>query len=324
MALGEFELIERCFRQRSALPDSVIAGIGDDCALLQVPVDSQLAVSMDTLVAGVHFPADASPALIGERALRVNLSDLAAAGAEPLWFTLGLTLPKSDAGWLDEFATGLLRVADQYGIALVGGDTTRGPLAITIQVHGAVPRGGGLLRSRARAGDRIYVTGPLGDGAAALALLQGAPVREPAQREYLLGRYYQPVPQIQAGLHLRQLANAAIDVSDGLLADLGHICRQSGVGARVQLSQLPASSSVLANFDRQQVRQFALSGGDDYQLCFTVAEENVPRLQQLLQRGEMTATAIGEITAAMGLVCVDGDKEVVPGASGFQHFASDD
>lgn len=329
VSIGEFELIKQYF-QREAGAFGVSLGIGDDCALLQPPAVKQLAVSMDTLVADVHFPRDADPALIAERALRVNLSDLAAMGAEPLWFTLGLTLPEADSSWLEAFSEGLFRVAKEYHCDLVGGDTTRGPLSITIQVHGAVDAAQALLRSKARAGDRIYVTGHLGDGAAALALIMGQLDVEAEAADYLRDRYYRPRPQLQAGEKLRGLATAAIDISDGLLADLGHICTRSGVAANVDVRRLPVSAAVLSLVekgcvDRNKSMQWALCGGDDYQLCFTVPEARAEAVEKLISAGDIEATPIGDIVPGEGVHCYQGESELDLdalgiGNTGYQHF----
>lgn len=319
MALGEFELIDRFFR-RQAEGEGVILGVGDDCALLQLPPGRHLVTTLDTLVEGNHFPRNAEPELIAERALRVNLSDIAAMGAEPLWFSLGLTLPNSDEDWLESFSRGLFRVAGEFGCTLVGGDTTRGPLTVTIQVMATSEPGRALLRSGAQAGDRVYVTGTLGDAAAAVALLNGVlePGREAA--DYLMERYYRPRPQLAEGQMLRGVASAAIDVSDGLLADLGHICEASGVAATVAVEQLPLSPALRGLPEQQAVRNWALSGGDDYQLCFTVPPTGIAGVENLLQDGKLAATAVGNIVAGRGLTCTYRGRDFAPEKTGYQHF----
>lgn len=319
MSLGEFELIETYFRQESG-GAGVALGIGDDCALLNVPAGQQLAVSMDTLVGDVHFPKNADPELIAERALRVNLSDLAAMGAEPLWFTLGLTLPKADPQWVKAFSQGLFRVAREYSVALVGGDTTRGNLSMTLQVHGAVKPGASLLRGNASPGDQIYVTGALGDGAAALAVIKQELGVGASAFNYLMDRYYRPQPQVETGRLLVGLAGAAIDISDGLIADLGHICEQSVVGASIHLEKIPLSEPVAQLVSFEQGLDWALSGGDDYQLCFTVSPEQVERLESLIDSGKIEAYPIGEITRGKGVACWYKGDRVVPSNNGFQHF----
>ena len=315
---AEFDIIARYFdRQTQRLP-GVVVGIGDDCALLELAADQQLAVSMDTLVAGVHFPAAAPADLVAERAVRVNLSDLAACGAEPRWMTLALTMPVCDTDWLQCFSDGLMRVASEFGVQLVGGDTTRGPLSITLQVHGSVPRGQALLRSGAMVGDRVFISGPLGDGAGALALLEQQ--SGSAEIDYLRQRYYRPQPQLALARLLRGVASAAIDVSDGLLADLGHICRRSGVGARLQWSRIPLSTAVRTHFSETRQRTFALAGGDDYQLCFCVPPERLASLQRQLATADIEVWEIGEIVAGADVQCWAGQQCILPEQAGYQHF----
>jgi thiamine-monophosphate kinase len=319
MAVGEFDLIKRYFA-RSAHRRGVALGIGDDCALLDIPAGKQLAVSMDTLVAGVHFPADASSRLIAERALRVNLSDLAAMGAEPLWFTLGLTLPEANPDWLKDFSVGLFAAADEFNCVLVGGDTTRGPLSMTLQVHGAVDSKHALRRSGARIGDLVCVTGCLGDGAAALAVIQDKLWPGAAAREYLLDRFYRPRPQLVEGQLLLGLASAALDISDGLVADLGHICECSKVGAVIDMERLPLSNAMRANVGVEQAKTWALAGGDDYQLCFTLPPAKQLALQAFIDSGQLQATIIGEIVAGSGVICRSEGVEVNLSTTGYNHF----
>lgn len=319
MAVGEFVLIQRYF-DRSAHADGVVLGIGDDCALLSVPAGQQLAVSMDTLVADVHFPAGADPELIAERALRVNLSDLAAMGATPLWFTLGLTLPSSDADWLESFSRGLFAAANEFNCTLVGGDTTRGPLSLTLQVHGSVDANLALRRSGASVGDLVCVTGSLGDGAAALALIQDSLWAGEDARAYLLDRFYRPRPQLAEGQLLLGLASAALDISDGLVADLGHICQCSGVGAVIDIDRLPLSSALKANVEHDRAASWALAGGDDYQLCFTVPQAKLAALQSLIESNQLQASVIGEVVEGSGVVCRANGVEVNIATTGYNHF----
>lgn len=319
MPVGEFDLIRRYF-QRSADAQGVELGIGDDCALLSVPAGQQLAVSMDTLVADVHFPAGADPELIAERALRVNLSDLAAMGAKPLWFTLGLTLPSSDDHWLERFSRGLFAAADEFNCALVGGDTTRGPLSLTLQVHGAVDAHLALRRSGAGVGDLVCVTGCLGDGAAALALIQDSLWAGGDASAYLLDRFYRPRPQLAEGQLLLGLASAALDISDGLVADLGHICQRSGVGAVIDIERLPLSAAVTANVEHDKATAWALAGGDDYQLCFTVPQAKRSALQSLIDGDQLQASVIGEVVEGVGVVCRENGVAVNFDATGYNHF----
>ncbi|RRJ83602.1 thiamine-phosphate kinase [Aestuariirhabdus litorea] len=315
---GEFELIRRYFdcaglNQHSP---SVVLGIGDDCAILDLPAEQRLCFSMDSLVAGVHFPAAADPALIARRALAVNLSDLAAMGASPLCFTLGLTLPEASDEWLQAFSAGLAAEAAAHGVSLVGGDTTLGPLSITLQVQGLLPRGGALRRDGAREGELVIVSGTLGDAAAALDLLEQPAAALTPNRQQLLERYYRPQPRLELGQALLKIgAGCAIDISDGLLADLGHILERSCVGARIDLGALPLSAALRAECPERALER-ALNGGDDYELCFTLAE---PLWQQHRESlcAWVACTPIGRIGRAPGLTDAQGAPLV---ASGYQHF----
>ncbi len=329
--MREFQLIQKFFQHEQAdlhltekAQASVILGIGDDGALLQVPHNKQLVVSVDTLVADVHFPTDAKPDDIAERALRTNLSDLAAMGAEPLWFTLALTLPKnseySSEEWLRGFSRGLFRTANQYEIVLVGGDTTSGPLSITVQVMGAVESHQALRRDGASIGDFVCVTNYVGDGAAALAVIQKQLHVTAEDEKYLRERFYRPVPRLVEANLLRGIASAALDVSDGLVADLNHICEASDLGAVIDVENIPLSPALLALDNLQQVRTWALSGGDDYELCFTVSPEKMPELAMLIAQEKINATVIGEIIAGSGVHCeLDGEPFELT-RQGFQHF----
>ncbi len=319
---GEFQLIQQFFqREQAESPaEGVLLGIGDDCALLQVPAGEQLAVSVDTLVADVHFPVDADAELIAERALRTNLSDLAAMGARPLWFTLALTLPSADEHWLRAFSRGLFKCARQYAIALVGGDTTSGPLTISIQVMGAVKPGESLRRDGASPGDFILVTNALGDGAVALAVIQQRINPSPEAIEYLHERFYRPVPRLKESALLRGLASAALDISDGLVADLQHICDASDVGAILDVETLPLSAALQALDNQAQALEWALIGGDDYELCFTVPPHNMPELAMLIAQGQVNATVIGEIVPGNKVVCEFDGEPFVLHKTGYQHF----
>ena len=317
MPTGEFDLIDR-IRARAAMRDDVVLGIGDDAALLQPAPGRQLVVTMDTLNAGVHFPPDTAPADIGWKALAVNLSDLAAMGAQPAWCTLSLSLPDSDAGWVDGFLNGFLALAALHDVALVGGDTTRGPLSVCVTAHGFVAPDGALRRDGARVGDDVWVTGALGDAAAALVQWRSGGDRDPALR----ARLERPAPRVAAGLALAPLANAAIDVSDGLLADLGHICAASGVGAQVELDALPKSPALAAAFDHVRRRALQCSGGDDYELCFTAARRHREALLAIVGNGDLEMTRIGRIVPGSGVVAFDGDGNPwQPPQRGFDHFA---
>lgn len=322
--MQEFELIRRFFQRDNAegTDTDVILGIGDDAALLQLPAGQQLAVSVDTLVAGVHFPLDADAEAIAERALRVNLSDLAAMGAEPKWFTLALTLPDVSEEWLRAFSRGLFRTASAFNCTLVGGDTTAGPLSITVQVMGAVEPHLALRRDGASPGDYILVTNYLGDGAAALAIIEQRLSLADEHQRYLRERFYQPQPRLHEARLIRGLASAALDVSDGLVADLGHICRASDLAAVIYVEDLPLSSALLAMDDLTQARCWALSGGDDYELCFTVGAEQMSTIGRLIAEGKLQATVIGEMLPGSGVHCeLDGEPYALDN-TGYQHFSA--
>ena len=312
--VDEFSLID-LIRDRCAIArEDVRIGIGDDGAVLSVPANHQLVVSTDTLVDGVHFPLTTSPADIGWKALAVNLSDLAAMGATPAWATLALTLPNADAGWVAGFCEGFAALAGEFKLALVGGDTTRGPLSITVTIHGFVPDGTALLRSGARVGDFVFVTGTLGDAAAALRHLA-------ASDAVLLRRLNRPTPRVAQGLELRGRARACIDVSDGLVADLGHLCAASGVGAEIDVDSLPASSELLSACARDERRALQLGGGDDYELCFTAPEAGATSLLSDLARSGCGATRIGRIVAGQGVRVVDANcADVDVAGIGWDHF----
>ncbi len=328
MALSEFELIDIL---RSACGHSradVVIGNGDDAAVLEIPAGQQLVVCTDTLIAGRHFPLDTDPADIGWKALAVNLSDLAAMGASPAWCVLALSLPKADANWLRAFARGFAELAAQHDVALVGGDTTRGPLSITVCAQGLLPAGTALTRAGAKAGDVILVCGRLGWAAAGLALKQcglpdevraSIPASIQAQCIVALDR---PRPWVAVGCALRGIASSAIDVSDGLLADLGHLLKASGVGADLQLESLPGYRELRQHLGAERARDFVLAGGDDYALCFTVPPRLRDAALSALQACDALEFAeVGCIRAAPGLQVVDADGESVNlERKGWDHF----
>jgi thiamine-monophosphate kinase len=327
--VGEFDLID-LIRARCAIArEDVRLGIGDDAALLAVPAGQLLAVSTDTLIEGVHFPPSTKPNDLGWKALAVNLSDLAAMGATPAWATLALTLPQADAHWVGEFADGFAALAREFKLALVGGDTTQGLLSITVTVHGFVPDGAALLRSGARAGDAVFVTGTLGDAAAGLRCLDkddneaARLLSVPAgTREALIERLNRPTPRIAQGLALRGRASACIDVSDGLIADLGHICAASSVGAEIEVELLPRSSALMTVFDADALRGFQLAGGDDYELCFTATEHEAASLLGDLARSGCGATRVGHIVTEPGVRVLDGTgNRIALARPGWEHFA---
>lgn len=315
MGAGEFDLIAR-IRARVATRADVVLGIGDDAALLAPPPGRQLVVTADTLNDGVHFPRGTSPADVGWKALAVNLSDLASMGAEPAWCTLSLSLPQSDPAWIEGFLDGFLDLAGQHDIALVGGDTTRGPLSIAVTAMGLVEPGRALRRDGARVGDEVWVTGTLGDAAGGLALLDREPV--PALR----ARLDRPTPRVAAGRALAGIATACVDVSDGLLADLGHVCARSHVAARIDVDALPASAALREAFGEADRIALQASGGDDYELCFTAPADAGADIGAVSAQLGLRFTRIGRIVAGEGVHPVDAKSQ--PWSSprrGYDHFA---
>ncbi len=305
--MDEFELIRRFFDRKGEMP-GVVVGVGDDGAVLAPDDAKQQVQVIDTLVESVHFPADTNPADIGYRAVAVNLSDIAAMGAEPRWMTLALTLVDSSENWIDSFASGLFEAAGQYDVALIGGDTTSGPVVtVTVTLTGDIEPGAALLRSGAKPGDAIFVTGTLGDAAAGLKLLQVG-----ASDDFLAQRFLRPTPRINTGRALVGTANAAIDISDGLAGDLAKLLNASDVGGEIDIDKLPLSESLREYFVAEERHHLALCGGDDYELCFTAPIESVTDIAEI--------TCIGSVTKARGLRCKrDGDIVVVDN-SGYRHF----
>lgn len=319
--MNEFDIIRRYFARQPVTREDVHLGIGDDAAVVEVPADHELVISSDLLIGGVHFPADTHPAAIGHKALAVNLSDMAAMGATPSWMMLNLSLPEINIAWMEGFTTGLFGLAQKYDVQLIGGDTTRGPLTIGIQIHGWVARGQALTRSGARVGDRIYATGTLGDAALGLAQHYGRLAVDPEHVGALQRRLERPTPRIAIGQALRGIASACIDISDGLAADLGHVLEASGVGARVTLERLPLSPAY-ESLHAQVGWDPALSGGDDYELCFTVPAAQQKLFAQRLHDFDCSVTPIGEIEAQPGLRLIDTrGQEYHPQRVGFDHFA---
>lgn len=314
--MGEFELINQFFLPvaHSTRTSGLVLGIGDDCAIQRVPANHELVFSVDTLVEGIHFPQNYAPEHLASRALAVAVSDLAAMGADPVCYTLALTLPEANHSWLEAFGRSLAESSRSLGIALAGGDTTRGPLSITVQVHGTVPAGQALLRGGAKPGDKVVVSGVLGDAAEALRWLDEKECEPYA--EAVLKRYHRPQPRLQLGCSLRGKASAAIDISDGLAADLGHILRASAVGAEIDVSLLPLSEAMKALAGARRGARLALMGGDDYELCFTVSPSFWPELQDA---SPTPLTAIGEIVGAEGLALrnAEGLESELPG---YDHF----
>ncbi|MGA7749932.1 MAG: thiamine-phosphate kinase [Gallionella sp.] len=332
--MTEFDLIRRYFTRPTP---GALLGVGDDAALLQVSEGNVLAVSTDMLVSGTHFFPDADPFLLGHKTLAVNLSDMAAMGALPRWVTLAIALPDADDAWLEKFSAGFFSLAQQYAVELVGGDTTRGPLNLCVAIMGEVPRGRALLRSGAQAGDEIWVSGRLGDAALALAHLQRRIALTEAEFDACAQALHQPQPRVALGLALRGIANCAIDISDGLLADLGHILECSNVGAGIQFDTLPVSD-VLRSLSRADahpspaserevegegslVQRCVLSGGDDYELCFTAPVMRHADILSISTRLELPLTCIGKVVAGRGCIVHDAAGNTLNLESGgYDHF----
>jgi len=321
----EFDLIARYFTR--ATPGAVL-GVGDDCALLAPTPGMQLAVSTDMLLEGRHFSPQDSPAGLGHKSLAVNLSDLAAMGATPRWATLAIALPEENDAWLTAFARGFFRMADLHGIELVGGDTTRGALTLSITVIGEVPPGQALRRDGAQAGDDVWVSGVIGSAALALAYRQGRLFMEQIDAARVLPALYLPTPRVELGIALRGIATSAIDVSDGLLGDLGHILERSQVGAgpigaRLEFAALPTLPVVQAYLHEAVARDCVLAGGDDYELCFTAPADRRDAVAAAAQSAGVAVTRIGRITAEPGLAVIDADGRPLPfERTGYDHFAT--
>ncbi len=317
--LSEFDLIERYFLRCGAPRADVRLGVGDDAALLDCPPGMTLVAAVDTLVEGTHFPRGCRPESIGHRALAVNLSDLAAMGARPAWALLALTLPAAEERWLAGFAAGFAGLAATHEVALIGGDTTQGPLTATVTLLGWVPAGTALRRSGAAPGDGVFVSGTPGDAAAGLALelgrLTDAEANEPLRERFLF-----PTPRVALGGRLREYASACIDVSDGLLADAVKLAHASGCGLEIHAASLPLSAALRA-LGLQRAREFALTGGDDYELCFTVPERHLARLQADLPPRQWGYTRIGTVCAELGARVMGEDGELAVSAGGYDHFA---
>jgi thiamine-monophosphate kinase len=332
--MGEFDVIERYFKRPAR---KAALGVGDDCALIMPTAGMQLAISSDMLVEGRHFLSTVHSSHLGHKALAVNLSDLAASGAEPLAFTLALALPRVDEAWLAGFSEGLFQLADAHNCELIGGDTTQGPLNICITVFGEVPPGDALLRHNAQVGDDIYISGTVGDARLALEVFRGTQSLEAHAFEQVRARMEQPTPRVQLGLELRAIANAAIDVSDGLLGDLGHILKLSNVGAEINTDWVQAAGSFsgslnehthagispwLAALPFNKRLEFALSGGDDYELCFTAPVNQRELVHAAAWESDTPVTRIGRITETSGLVVLDPQGQPITRRfASFDHFA---
>ncbi len=334
--LGEFDLIERFFKTgavslRTDADQAITLGIGDDCALIKPPANEEIAVTSDMLVEGRHFFAGANPELLGRKALAVNLSDLAAMGARPLGFTLAIALPAVDEVWLEAFSKGLFAIAKEYSCPLIGGDTTAGPLTISITALGSAPTGKAIRRSGAQAGDDIWVSGAIGDARLALAALRHEIHLSKQDLQQIEYRMHQPTPRMELGAHLRDVASAALDVSDGLLGDLRHLLGQSKVDAQIELDRLPKSVT-LQKQEMSIQNQFAACGGDDYELCFTASSSQHEKIQAIGKSLNLPITRIGKILPKAGaevkvslvnsLGEVMSDIEAAPLLNSFDHFAA--
>ena len=320
--MGEFDLIKRYFSRKS-LQNEVILSVGDDCAITSISAGYQLAITTDTLVEGTHFLPSISPAALAYKSVAVNLSDLAAMGATPTWVSLALTLPEIKEAWLAEFSQSLFAILDRYSMSLIGGDTTKGPLSITLTAQGFLPENQGLFRHQAKVGDWIFVSGFLGDSAAGLdLLLQNRKIENESDR-YFIQRHLHPTPRVELGLALRSFSCCALDISDGLLADLEHILERSQVGAEIYLENLPISRHLCTQYEQTQAEKFALTGGEDYELCFTVSEEKREEMEQVLRSQGIKVTCIGQILpATSGLnLLKNGKKMALPTHIGFDHFS---
>ncbi|HDL5008276.1 TPA: thiamine-phosphate kinase [Mannheimia haemolytica] len=324
--MGEFDIIERYFNASQRPPrKDVLLSIGDDCALTSLKPNQQLAITTDTLVCGTHFLPTISPADLAYKSVASNLSDLAAMGAKPAWISLALTLPEINHDWLAEFSEHFFEILDHYNVDLIGGDTTCGPLSLTITAQGIVPQDRGLFRHNAKVGDWIYVSGTLGDSAGGLQLLlnqQSEQVNWNKEQSYLIQRHLRPTPRVLLGLTIASIANAAIDISDGLLSDLSHILKRSDCGAVLNLENFPLSDVLLSCYSRTEAEYFALNGGEDYELCFTVPNDNKAKLDKALANIGVTYTCIGQIRSAKeGLTLLRHNQPVtLPSQRGYDHF----
>lgn len=319
MILDEFGIIKKFFQQAHHTRSDVIMGSGDDCAVLAPPLGQELVMTIDTLLVERHFLASMDPADLAYKAIAVSLSDIAAMGGEPAWLLASLSLEVADQAWLERFAEGVFEILKAFGVALVGGDFTRGPLSVTTQLSGFVPKGQAIPRSGAKVGDKIFVTGSLGDAGLALSDQLGERHLDPQSKSLVYPRLFRPTPRIAEGLALRSLATSAIDISDGLVADLGHIVKQSGVGARVFVESLPLSQA-LQSLAAEEALPLALSAGDDYELCFTLPADQEASIKALMPV-DTRLTCIGEIVAKPGIELIKADASLYDLKNqGFLHF----
>jgi thiamine-monophosphate kinase len=320
--MKEFNVIENFFKAKSIQRKDVIIGIGDDGAVTHIPQGQALVTTTDTLLSGVHFLADTPAHAIAQKAVAVNLSDLAAMGAEPAWISLSLSLPEIDESWLEAFSNGLQEHAEYYSVQLIGGDTVQGPLAITITAQGFVPFEQALTRSNAKPGDSVYVTGTLGDAGLGLHIAQKkCVVNNQLNQEFLLKRLHYPTPRLLVGTNLRRVASACIDISDGLVSDIQHILKASQCGATIHVDKLPISQALKESVSASQAIDYALSAGDDYELLFTISEEQKGHFETTLANANVHATYIGQLNGYAGkLELCQADKPYEYNVKGYEHF----
>ncbi len=321
MVSSEFELIKKYFRSLTDDDASVRCGIGDDAAVIAIPPDTEVVLAIDTLLEDTHFPKDTAPSDIAYKALAVNLSDMAAMGALPRWALLSITLPKVDDVWLEQFSASFLELAKQHSVSLIGGDMSKGPLSITVQIQGLLPIARSLRRDGARQGDLIYVSGTLGDAGVGLDIMQKNRVVADEHKMFFLDSLNRPQISIEAGLRLRDIASSAIDISDGLIADLGHIIKASHVGAELNIKDIPLSEAMQQCINKQDARDYALVSGDDYKLCFTASAEKHRRIIGVFRDMDIPVTCMGKITETDKLICLDAEgTELDFLGSGYRHF----
>ncbi|CAL4325315.1 thiamine-phosphate kinase [Buchnera aphidicola] len=322
MKYNEFNIISKFFKNQQKKDKNQITGIGDDSALIKIPKNNMLAISTDTLVEDIHFLKNTNPKDLAYKSVAVNLSDLAAMGAIPKWITLSMTMPKSDAKWLKIFSKSFFNILNKYKLKLIGGDTNCGPLSITISVYGLIHGNKSLLRSNAKNEDLIYVTGSLGESAAGCFLLQKKIfLRNINIRNFLIKKHLKPIPRINEGLLLKDIANSAIDISDGLISDLGHILKSSKCGANIDLNKIPISKNLKNNFKSSQYLDWALHTGEDYELCFTIPKKNIEKLNFSIKKKLIQCTCIGYITPIeKELNLTRNKKKIILNKTGFNHF----
>lgn len=322
MKYTEFEIISQYFQRNKIKDLNIIQGIGDDSALVKIPKNNVLAISTDTLVEGIHFLKNISPQDLAYKTVAVNLSDLAAMGAKPKWATLSITLPKSNSIWLKKFSNSFFKILNQYTTKLIGGDTTRGPLSITLSVYGILKKNTGLLRSNANIGDLIYITGNLGESAAGLFLLKKKIfIKNLIIRNYLIEKHLRPIPRVYEGMAIKEIANSAVDISDGLISDLEHVLKKSDCGANINLNKIPISKILKDNFQNHNYLDWALNGGEDYELCFTISKKNIKKLNIIIKKFSIKFTCIGYIIPFhKGFNLLYNNNKVIFKKKGFNHF----